>query len=57
MEEDAMTCDALDEALHGGVGDAVLAGDLAVSGAGDLGVEDGGEQLGAAQAVGGGEGL
>jgi hypothetical protein len=43
--------------LDGGVDDAELTGDLAVSGPGDFGAEDGFEEVGAAEPVGGGEGL
>ncbi|MEZ4279673.1 MAG: hypothetical protein R3F21_08700 [Myxococcota bacterium] len=52
-----MAAEAVDEALDGGVDDAELAGDLAVAGAGHLGAEDGLEQVGSAEPVGGGEGL
>ncbi|MEZ4280918.1 MAG: hypothetical protein R3F21_15060 [Myxococcota bacterium] len=52
-----MAAEAVDEALDGGMDDTELAGDLAVSGAGDFGAEDGLEQVGATEPVGGGEGL
>jgi hypothetical protein len=52
-----VSAQTLGESLDGRVGDAELAGDLAVSGAGDFGAEDGLEQVGTAEPVGGGEGL
>jgi hypothetical protein len=57
VEQEAVTAQTIDEALDGGVDDAELAGDLAVAGAGDFGAEDGLEEVGAAEPVGGGEGL
>jgi hypothetical protein len=57
VEQEAVAAEAVGKALDGGVGDAELAGDLAVAGAGDFGAEDGIEEVGAAEPVGGGEGL
>jgi hypothetical protein len=57
MEQEAVSSEAIGEALDGGVDDAELTGDLAVSGAGDFGAEDGFEEVGTAEPVGGGEGL
>jgi hypothetical protein len=57
VEQEAVSTEAFDEALDGGVDDAELTGDLAVSGPGDFGAEDGFEEVGAAEPVGGGEGL
>jgi hypothetical protein len=57
VEQETVSSQTFDEALDGGVDDAELSGDLAVSGAGDFGAEDGFEEVGAAEPVGGGEGL
>jgi hypothetical protein len=57
VEQETVSTQTIGEALDGGVDDAELAGDLTVAGAGDLGAEDGLEQVGAAEPVGGGEGL
>jgi hypothetical protein len=57
VEEKAVAAEAFGEALDGGVDDAELAGDLAVASAGDFGAEDGLEEVGASEPVGGGEGL
>jgi hypothetical protein len=57
VDQEAVASDPLDEALDGGVSDPVAAGALAVSGAADLGVEDGLEEVGAPESIGEGEGL
>jgi hypothetical protein len=57
VKEQAVATQSLGEALDGGMDDAELAGNLAVSGAGDFGAEDGLEEVGAAKPVSRGEGL
>ncbi len=57
VEQQAVAPEALDLALDGGVGEAELAGDLAVGGAGEGAEEQGPEQLRALEPVAGGEGL
>jgi hypothetical protein len=57
VEEQAVAPQALDQALDGGVGDLAFVGDLAEGGAGEDAVEDGPEEVGSAEPVGGREGL
>ena len=57
MEEHAVSSQARDLALDGGVGDAELVGDLAESAAGAGAEEERAEEIRAAEPVGGREGL
>lgn len=57
MEQKAVPAESIDQTLNGGVGDIELARDLAMARAGNLGTEDGFEEVGAPQPIGGGEGL
>jgi hypothetical protein len=57
LEEQAVTAEPLDLAGDGGGGDAELPGDLAIGGAGKSALEEGLEEVRAAQPVGGMEGL
>ena len=57
VEEQAVTSQAFNMALNGGVGGLELKGDLSKGGAGEDAVEEGLEDLGAFEPVGEGEGL
>jgi len=57
MEEKAVAAEAFRLVLKRAVGDAEFAADLAETGAADEAVEQGGEEFGVAEPVGGGEGL
>ncbi|MCP3986428.1 MAG: hypothetical protein GY723_18765 [bacterium] len=57
MKQQAVTTQSLDLALHGGVGDPELLGDLAESTAGASSKEEGPKQIAAPEPVGQREGL
>jgi FixJ family two-component response regulator len=57
VEQEAVAAESVDQALDRRVRDAVLACDLAVPGASDLGMQDGLEQVGSAKPIRGREGL
>ena len=57
LEEQTVAAETLAVAHDGGGGDGQLAGDLAEGGAGQRAVEDGGEEIGSPEPVGGLEGL